>query len=65
VSFKPSRPTHRIKVKRTDGDSKDSAIIGAAWLNDSGSITIKLHMGVSIAWNDGLTITAFPEGEEK
>jgi hypothetical protein len=38
--------------------SKKSTV-GAAWLNDDGSISITLNAGVSLRWDDGLMITAF------
>lgn len=61
MSWKPAKPTHRIKAKVKD--SLDTASIGVAWLNDNMSMTIRLNVGVSIAWNDELVITAFPVGE--
>lgn len=58
--FKPSKPTHRIKAKLPAG--KGSTIVGSAWANVDGSISIKLHPGVVLRWDDGLLLTAFVDG---
>jgi hypothetical protein len=64
MAWKPAKPTHRIKAK-TKGDTLDTATIGVAWLNENMSMTIRLNVGVTIAWNDELVITAFPVGDSE
>lgn len=66
--FKATRPSHRLSVKDTDTGSV--AEIGAAWLNEDGSFSVKLNPCVVISY-DGLKgkyLSLFPvleEGEEK
>jgi len=53
------RPDLRLKVRsRTNLD--EQAVVGAAWTNPDGSVSIRLNPGVTLSWNDGLQITAFP-----
>jgi len=51
------KPDFRIKVL---DQKKRSATVGAAWLNTDGSVSIQLDVATTLAWNDGLKITAFP-----
>ena len=56
------RPTHRIKALKpqTSETAKVYNEVGAGWVNDDGSFSISLNVGVTLSWNDGLTVTAFP-----
>jgi len=58
MAFTPTKPTHRIKIK--DKATKASGIVGSAWLNKNGSMSIHLNAGVTLSWTDNVVITAFP-----
>lgn len=64
-----SRPTHFIKAKlREELANKDALtnIVGVAWYDPiTKIISIELKVGVSLSWDDGLKLTAFPADEEK
>ena len=51
------KPDFRI---RAISKQKRFSTVGAAWLNEDGTISIQLDVGTTLAWNDGLKITAFP-----
>ena len=60
------KPDLLLKVRVREGaggpghpDGK-TATVGACWMNADGSINVQLNVGVTLAWNDGLQITAFP-----
>jgi hypothetical protein len=54
------RPTHNLKIKARSGcRESDSAVVGGAWLNADGSMSIQLNVGVVLRWNDDVAITAF------
>ena len=63
MAFKPTKPTHRIKVQ--DKQTNASGVIGSAWLNASGSMSITLNPGVVLSWQDDVRITAFPVDSKK
>lgn len=45
------RPTHRLTIKRKEPGSFAHSI-GAAWMNDSGAVTIVLNPGVVLSHRD-------------
>lgn len=57
------KPTHIIKVMDR-ADKKNVGRVGVAWLNQDGTISITLNVGVTLSWNDGLMITAFKNDYE-
>lgn len=64
------RPDFVVKVKVRFGaggpGTPDGATntVGVAWLNSDGSVSISLRPGVTLSWDDGLQITAFPNDRE-
>jgi hypothetical protein len=64
-NFKPRKPDLILKVRLRDGSEGTSAVVGVAWLNPEGHVSITLNPGVTLSWNDGLQITAFPATQGK
>lgn len=58
MGFKPKSPTHLLKAKDKAGET---AFVGRCWLNDDGSMSIKLNVGCQLSWRDDLQLTAFPK----
>lgn len=56
--FKPSKPTHRLKV--LDKATNSASEIGAGWLKPDGSISIRLLPCVVLNWKDDVIINLFP-----
>lgn len=66
-----SRPDYKIKVvpkandsNRNCGSAKD-VVVGVAWLNPTGSISVQLNPGTRLAWDDPLHITLFQMSADK
>lgn len=58
--------THNLKVKVKSGHREGStSIIGGCWLNNDGSLSIQLNVGVTLKWDDNIHITAFPRDAQK
>lgn len=55
-----SRPTHILKIKARSGTHR--SVAGAAWLNDSGAISIQLNPGIVLSYDlyKDFTIMLFP-----
>lgn len=66
IQSPPRKPDLLLKVRVREGAGGPGypdgrhATVGAAWMNADGSIHVQLHPGVTLAWNDGLQLTAFP-----
>ena len=58
----PARPNLKLVAKPKDGYS---ATVGVGWLGDSGYITVKLNLGVTLSWNDELKLTLAPMAEKE
>ncbi len=60
-------PDFILKMKSRDRDLKDTARIGAGWLNSKGSIGIKLNKGVTISYRDcdDHIFTLWPNDDEE
>lgn len=54
-------PTHVVKVKERNG--KGGTIIGVAWQNEQGWLTVKLNPCVVLTWKDDVHIKIFPVEE--
>jgi len=54
-----SGPTHTLVVYERGGTQRCSA--GVAWLEQNGSLTLKLNPGVRISWDDDVTLKLFPQ----
>ena len=56
-----TKPTHRLKAKvRTDDNSGAYGDVGAAWLNENGSLSVRLNIGIVLDWRDNCLLTLFP-----
>lgn len=51
-------PTHRLSVKERDGNGR--CVVGAGWLDENGSISIRLNPCVAITSHDDVIIMLFP-----
>lgn len=58
--FKPRKPDFIIRAKNKNGTQKGE--IGAAWLNEDGSLFLKFNPYVVVPVGDDFAIAAFPEG---
>jgi len=61
MPFVPRKPDYKIKVQTPQ---KRSGEVGIGWLNQDGSVSIRLNPGVSLRWDDDLSIVAFPVGDD-
>jgi hypothetical protein len=60
----PTMPTFRLKVK--DQDTGATAEVGAGWLNDDGTINVKLNPCVVLSYDNlkGKYLTLFVVGSQ-
>lgn len=59
-AFLPRKPDYVLKVKSEDRNCKDTTLAGVAWLNDDGSLSMRLNPAVVLSYSDGLLKTLFP-----
>jgi hypothetical protein len=52
------KPTHLLKVKEREGEGKTT--IGAGWMREDGSVSIKLSPCAVLSWQDNVIINLFP-----
>jgi hypothetical protein len=52
------KPDFNLSAKPRDGRPGNK--VGAGWINDDGSISIALNVGVTLSWNDDLFLGLFP-----
>jgi hypothetical protein len=52
------KPDFNLSAKPRDGRPGNK--VGAGWINDDGSISISLNIGVTLSWNDDLFLGLFP-----
>jgi hypothetical protein len=58
------KPTHRFKA--LNKDTGETATLGAAWLNDDGTLTVKMDPFIVLTNAPGHVLTLFPEaGKEQ
>ena len=64
---KNTGPTHAIKVAYQVGKAKRwvSKEIGVAFVEDDGSFTIKIHHGMALVPQAGVTVKAWPIDEKE
>lgn len=64
MAKKGRKPDFRLKV--FDKDTEESGEVGAGWLNDDGSISVRLNHWVVLDQRQlrGSILTLFPEGTE-
>lgn len=55
---RPKQPDYRLVA--WEKTTNRSSNVGAAWVSQKGHITIKLDPGVTLSWNDGLSLNLFP-----
>lgn len=58
------KPTHNLKVIHRGTNVATApegmtAQVGVGWINDDGSMSIRLSPGTVLRWDDNLQITAF------
>jgi len=53
------QPTHNLCVCERGNTNSHFTLIGVGWVNDRGSIAIKLNPGSSISWRDDLVVYLF------
>lgn len=55
-----SKPTHRLKLLHAP--SQRTSEVGVGWLNEDGSISVVLQVGVTLDWRDkqDCVLTLFP-----
>jgi hypothetical protein len=53
-----NRPTHRLSVKERNG--KNSTIIGVGWMDQDGTVAIKLNPCIVLSSKDDVLIRLFP-----
>lgn len=59
MSFKPRKPDYNLKaIDPKTGET--SGRIAAGWIEEDGSVTIKLDMCIRLDAKDGLTYKLFP-----
>lgn len=57
------KPDYKIKATtRPNVAPKREGVIGCAWVNEDGSLSIKIDPFVTVSGGDDLIITAFPVG---
>lgn len=63
--FKPARPTHRLRIK--DNETGATGTIGAGWVNEDGSVSVRLDPGCSVTYESlkGKVLTLFPIGKDE
>jgi hypothetical protein len=54
-----TKPTHVLMGRL--GNAKHGNRLGVCWLNRDGSLAVRLNVGVTLSWNDGLLLRAFPQ----
>lgn len=58
------KPTHRFKA--LNKETSETATLGAAWLNDDGTLTVKIDPFIVLTNAPGHVLTLFPEeGKEQ
>lgn len=60
--LKPRKPDYKLKVM--DKTNKNNGTIGVAWLNQDGSVSIRINPGTFLHYNPNLAITLFPNDSE-
>lgn len=62
------KPTHRMCVVRDNSETgkRERFIqVGAGWVNSKGQIRFVFNPGVNLRWDDGLTIWAFENKDNR
>lgn len=57
------RPDYNLNA--LDKNTEQKGRVGAAWLNDDGTIRVKINPWVVLTGGDSLVLTLFPSGEPR
>lgn len=58
------KPTHEVYANEKGGGS-GRALVGVGWEDADGSISVRLNVGTTLSWNDGLYIRIRPKKAAK
>lgn len=64
---KGRRPDYNLtaSVKNPDGTYGPSVTVGAGWDAANGRVSLRLNVGTSLRWDDGLALTLHPADEKE
>lgn len=60
--LKPRKPDYKLKVM--DKTNKNTGAIGVGWMNQDGSISLRINPGTFLHYNPNLAIMLFPNDSE-